>query len=648
MDDAFLTRETVHAPELSGALAWLNVDTPLSLNALRGHVVLIDFWTYCCINCMHVQPTLQELSRRFSDEPFVVVGVHSGKFSAERDPERIAEAIGRYGMRHPVAVDDDMRIWSRYAIRSWPTLVVVRADGTIAATAPGEPDLERLSAFIGAELDRAREAGALAPKRLDLAPSVPKHEGPLRYPGKVTFLPDGRVAISDSGHHRVLLCGPTGRVERASGSGRRGLLDGPPEEAAFDDPQGLCWFDDALFVADTRNHVIRRVDAVTGGVTTVAGTGELGPVHAEHARAPALDVSLRSPWDLCVVEDSIFIAMAGSHQIWRLMPRTGEIELFAGTGVEALLDGRKSGSAWAQPSGLALVGKSMSDGRLVVADSESSAIRSIVLATGEVETHMGQGLFDFGDADGDLDAAALQHPLGVAAEGDDVLIADTYNGKIKRLCFGEMPTVQTVLEGFSEPADIAVGSDGLWLVADTNAHRICGVRDNVVSTFSVRGAPRVQVGVLTRARPASVPPPQGWFDQRLDPGPNGLRPGPAELQLRLEPPEGTYLEPGSPWRVSVEVSRRSDLLTLPEGDAIDGTVGDGGMKVVIPLFVGSLTEPQIEAEMVLAVDHVVCCGGEQARCVMSRLHLRVPLRLQRDDGVEALSVAAMTNRADEP
>jgi len=647
MKEAFLTRETVHAPELSGALAWLNVDAPLSLHALRGHVVLIDFWTYCCINCMHVQPTLQELAWRFADEPFVVVGVHSGKFSAERDPERIAEAIGRYGMRHPVAVDDDMRIWSRYAIRSWPTVVVVRPDGTIAATAPGEPDLEHLSAFIRAELDRARAAGELAATRLDFTPQTPVQDGPLRYPGKVICLPDGRVAISDSGHHRVLLCGPTGRVERAAGSGRRGLLDGSAGQAAFDDPQGLCWFDDALYVADTRNHVIRRVDGATGEVSTVAGTGELGPVHSEHPLTPAAEVGLRSPWDLCVVEDSIFVAMAGSHQIWRFLPRTGEIELYAGTGVEALLDGHRAGSAWAQPSGLSLLGEGMSDGRLVVADSESSAVRSIVLATGEVETHMGQGLFDFGDADGDLDAAALQHPLGVAVDGDDVLIADTYNGKIKRLCFGEPSTVKTLLEGFSEPAAIAVSSDGLWLVADTNAHRICGVRDNVISTFSVRGAPPVKSGVVSGDRPASVPPPQGWFDQRLASSPHGLRSGAAELRLRFEPPEGTYVEVGSPLRIAVEVSRRSDLLTLPEGGVIEQTVGEDGMAVTIPLFVGSLTEPHIDAEMVLIVDHVVCSRGEHARCAMSRLHLRVPLRLQRDEGVDVLAFAAMTNRVDD-
>jgi len=646
MHDSFITRGTVHAPELSGAIAWLNVDAPLSLNALRGHVVLLDFWTYCCINCMHVQPLLRELERRFEGQPFVVVGVHSGKFSAERDPERIAEAIGRYGMRHPVAVDDDMRIWSRYGIRSWPTLVVVRPDGTIAATAPGEPDLERLSAFVGAELERGREAGRLASQPVDIPRTVPSEVGALHYPGKVAALPDGRIAISDSGHHRVLVCGPTGRVEVSAGSGRRGLLDGPAASAAFDDPQGLCWFEDALYVADARNHAIRRIDG-DGQVTTVAGTGELGEVETELALTDATSVALRSPWDLCVVDDSIFVAMAGSHQIWRYLPRTRQIEIYAGTGVEALLDGPRATSAWAQPSGLALLGRTMADGRLVVADSESSAIRSIVLATGEVETHMGQGLFDFGDADGDLDAAALQHPLGVAADGDDILIADTYNGKVKRLHFAHPPTVQTVLDGFSEPGAIAVTEDGLWLVANTNGHQVCGVRDNVVSSFSLRGAPPVLRGVeLPQRRPSSVPPPQGWFDQHLEPRADGLRPGPAEVRLEMHPPEGTSLAEGSPLRVEVEVSRRSDLLSLPEGPHLECMAErPDAMTVSIPVHVGSLCEDQIDAEMVAVVDHVICLDGDQAGCVTSRLHLRIPLRLQRDHGVGVLSFAVMTNRA---
>src|SRR5580692_11432405 len=352
------------------------------MRELRGHVVVLDFWTYCCVNCLHVQPVLRAVEERHEREPVVVIGVHSGKFSAEQDPAHIREAIGRYDVRHPVVVDDSMAIWGRYAVRSWPTIVVVRPDGTIAAVAPGEPKLEVLDAFIVRELDLAKKSGTLAPSRLafptTLRPGAERPEQPLSYPGKVSVLPDGRLAVSDSGHHRVLVTSPTSEVELTIGSGLRGLVDGPAAEAAFDDPQGTCFHDGALYIADTRNHAIRRVDLDTGFVSTVAGTGELGAAPLA-GRTRGRSAPLRSPWDLASTGDAIYVAMAGSHQIFRLHPEDGDIELYAGTGVEALIDGRVETSAWAQPSGL-----SARDGTLYVADSETSAVRAVDLRAGIV------------------------------------------------------------------------------------------------------------------------------------------------------------------------------------------------------------------------------------------------------------------------
>ncbi|MCA9619828.1 MAG: redoxin domain-containing protein, partial [Myxococcales bacterium] len=195
--------EISYAPELHGVLAWLNVDRPLLLEELRGSLVILDFWTSCCVNCMHVIPTLRAIEERYAAHPVVVIGVHSGKFDAERDPERIRDAIGRYGVEHPVAVDDDFHLWSRYQIRSWPTLVVVAPDGRTAAVAPGEPDLATLDAFVRTELDRAAAEGKLAAGPPDLGLLPPADNLPLFYPGKAVVLPDGRLAISDSGHHRV-------------------------------------------------------------------------------------------------------------------------------------------------------------------------------------------------------------------------------------------------------------------------------------------------------------------------------------------------------------------------------------------------------------------------------------------------------------
>jgi len=626
-------KETVHAPELDGALAWLNVDRPLSLAELRGCVVILDFWTYCCINCMHVVPTLRELEARYADEPVLVLGVHSGKFHAERDPARIREAIGRYGVEHPVVVDDDFRIWSRYAIRSWPTLVVISPTGTISAVAPGEPELETLDAFVHSELERGRREGTLSEALPEIGFGRPVTNEPLLYPGKTIALPDGRIAISDSGHHRVLLCEPDGQVQLCAGTGIRGWADGRAEQAAFDDPQGLCWYEGALYVADSRNHAIRRIDPEQGEVTTVAGTGELGPTSVPDGRHPARERALRSPWDLCAVGDVIYVAMAGSHQIWRLFPKSEQIEVYAGNGVEALLDGDVARSAWAQPSGL-----SHRDGTLFVADSESSAVRAIDLEKGEARTIVGQGLFDFGDGDGDAESALLQHCLGVAATDDGgVLIADTYNGKIKRWKpeGGELGEIATELDGLSEPGSVAVKPDGVWLVADTNAHRILGIREGAIAELAIRGAPKPQRGAISWRKTEPAPPAstRGWFTTQLRlPEGEGLTPGDGTITLDLVAPPELSISSGSRVHVDLEVSRRSDLLLLLESASSFEARGGPKERIRLHVRVTKLPGAVVEAELVAAIDYVLCQQRDSAACTPGHVKLRIPVRLIEEGG----------------
>ena len=368
----------IFAPELGKGSAWLNVDRPLTMSELRGSVVILDFWTYCCVNCMHMQPVLKVIEERFADDPVVVIGVHSGKFTAEQSADHVQQATARFGVTHPVVVDDEMTIWARFNIRSWPTLVVVRPDGSIASIAPGEPDVDTLDAFIRRELELARQDGTLASCKPEIVQQPAPEHTPLVYPGKAFPLPGSRIAISDSGHHRVLVCDSDGKVLHAIGGGLRGLSDGGFDEAAFDDPQGGCWHQGALFIADAGNHAIRRIDLDKAIVTTVAGIGQLG-VRSPETRVKARSVALRSPWDLCSTADAIYVAMAGSHQIWKFWPAEGEIEVYAGTGVEALLDGPVARSAWAQPSGICEY-----NAVLYIADSETSAVRAIDLATGDV------------------------------------------------------------------------------------------------------------------------------------------------------------------------------------------------------------------------------------------------------------------------
>ena len=321
-------RERIHAPELTSATAWLNADRPLSIRELRGQVVVLDFWTYCCVNCMHVLPILRDLEERHAGDPLVVIGVHSAKFDAEKDDQHILAAMRRYGVAHPVAVDSEMRIWSAYAVRSWPTLIVIRPDGTIAAVAPGEPDPAVLEAFVQKQLDEAREGGTLAREPFHAVRRPAEPDLPLRYPGKVA-VGNERIFVADSGHHRVLVLDGDGLVRETIGSGLRGFREGPFAACALDDPQGLAVEGDALFIADARAHLVARADLREKTLSRVAGTGELGRTPLLQ-RAPALATALRSPWDVAVRGSELFVALAGSHQVARV--EEGSSSRWPGTG----------------------------------------------------------------------------------------------------------------------------------------------------------------------------------------------------------------------------------------------------------------------------------------------------------------------------
>ena len=485
-------RERIHAPDFSFVKSWLNAGRPISIRELRGQVVVLDFWTYCCVNCMHVLPVLRDLEERHREDPLVVIGVHSAKFDAEKDALHIRAAMERYGVAHPVALDEEMEVWSRYAIRSWPTLVVIRPDGTLAAVAPGEPDPDVLESFIARELAEGRANGTLAktPLRFGAGPDgAPSKQTALSYPGKAIATPNGRLFVADSGHHRVLVLDSSGRCLDSIGSGRRGHEEGAFAEAALDDPQGLALDGDALYIADARAHAIWRADLKTRTVYRLAGTFELG-------RAPlagtgkASETPLRSPWDLALRGHTLLIALAGSHQLAVLDLRDGILSLLAGSGREALQDGPAREAALAQPSGLSLSGAT-----LFIADSESSAVRALDLDGGQIGTLAGgPGLFDFGDRVGPLRSAMLQHPLAVLATPEGVLVADTYNDKLKRFS-RDRSRLEPFFSGadgvrLAQPAGLSLLPGGEVLVADTNNHRLVAVAPDGASArvIEVEGA----------------------------------------------------------------------------------------------------------------------------------------------------------------
>jgi len=468
------------APEIARpGLRWFNVANPVPIASLRGRIVILDFWTEGCINCIHIIPILRGIEQKFPEQ-VAVIGVHSPKFAEEKSADSVKDAIERYEIRHPIVHDPKMSIWQDYGVRAWPTLVIIGPDGTILARVPGEPDPDRFANVISQLVARAGEAGALKPAKLDLQIEEPP-QGRFLFPGKIKPAPGAapQWALADAGHNQIVLLDDSGKDVQRYGSGAAGLKDGAADAAAFDHPQGLVATDAAIFVADTGNHAIRRIDRATGAVTTLAGTGKRGTV-LTGAQQKATTAVLASPWDLAVKGDDLYFANAGTHQIGVLDLGKGTVARLAGSGAEDLKAGSADAAAFAQPSGLALSG----DGNtLYVADAESSAIRAIALNDKDsTRTLVGAGLFDFGKTDGAFDSARLQHPLGVAADGDSLLVADTYNSRVRTLDLkrrtvsefdgGKYTCIDPVCYPTREPAGIAVASSDRILLVDTGNHRV--------------------------------------------------------------------------------------------------------------------------------------------------------------------------------
>ncbi|MEU9239222.1 thioredoxin-like domain-containing protein [Streptomyces sp. NPDC048385] len=472
-------RARVRAPELTGKGGWLNTgDKQYTLADLRGRIVVLDFWTFCCINCLHVLDELRELEEQHRDT-VVIIGVHSPKFVHEAEHQAVVDAVERYGVEHPVLDDPELATWKQYAVRAWPTLVVIDPEGYVVAQHAGEGHAHAIARLVE-ELEAEHEAkGTL--RRGD-GPYVPPEPEPtaLRFPGKALLLPSGNFLVSDTTRHQLVeLADDAETVVRRFGSGARGLVDGPADTASFNEPQGLALLGDgSVVVADTVNHALRRLDLATGRVTTLAGTGRQW-WQGSPTSGPAREIDLSSPWDVAVFGGRVWIAMAGVHQLWAYDPDGdtaqvlgsggGTVAVAAGTTNEGLVDGPPDEAWFAQPSGLAATAD-----RLWVADSETSALRWVGL-DGHVHTAVGTGLFDFGHRDGAAGQALLQHPLGVTALPDgSVAVSDTYNHALRRYdpATGEVTTLATDLR---EPSDAVLAGDDI-VVVESARHRLTRLR----------------------------------------------------------------------------------------------------------------------------------------------------------------------------
>jgi thiol-disulfide isomerase/thioredoxin len=618
-------RTKIRAPELTGDRGWLNTSKPLSLSALKGKVVLLDFWTYGCINCMHIIPDLKKLEKKYPNE-LVVIGVHSAKFQNEKDTENIRRIVLRYEIEHPIVNDADFKIWNAYAVDAWPTRYLIDPAGYIIGKLSGEGAYEVLDKAIGDSIAEFRKRGELneAPLKLVLE-KARVGDLPLAFPGKaITDEKTNRLFIADSDHNRIVITNLDGNLIDTIGTGGHGQDDGPFDRATFFRPQGMVLNGDSLYVADTENHLIREVDLKSKAVKTIAGTGSQARNFGEAGMARA--TALNSPWDLQLIDRTLYIAMAGPHQIWKLDLTLREVSPFAGSGREARADGPAEQAAFAQPSALATDGRT-----LYVSDAEANIIRAINLdANPKVKTLVGGDLFDFGDKDGFDNDVRLQHPLGLARWNDKLLIADTYNHRIKLLdparrsvnAFvgtGKPGQVDGAHASFYEPGGLAIAHDKLY-VADTNNHaiRIVDLKTKETKTLQLKG---LQPPLTNQTTAVSEAMPNA---EEIVVAAQRIKTGDNSIMINVDLPAGYHLNPTAPQRYKVSTDPAAKNLTIDQANSAGSTKG-GQLPIRIPVKADPGT-----GELHASFTFVYCREDNTGVCRIKTLQWRAPIEVVND------------------
>jgi len=232
------------APDFTGIDGWLN-SPPLTLADLRGKVVLIDFWTFSCVNCVRTIPHLRVLYDDYKDDGFVIVGVHSPEFDFEKVPANVATAVTRLGVTWPVAIDSQMATWNAYQNEYWPAEYLLDKQGRVAYTSFGEGDYAQTAAAV-ADLLGVRQVA------LPASTPVPENTTPELYAGSE------RGQLADN--------------EQYGGIGQPVSYPdpGPPQTQDAIQVTGT-WTDEGQYLeADSTGHV--RLDFIADSVYIVAGT----------------------------------------------------------------------------------------------------------------------------------------------------------------------------------------------------------------------------------------------------------------------------------------------------------------------------------------------------------------------------------------
>lgn len=634
------------APGFEGGTAWLNTAGEITLKDVRGKIVILDFWTYCCVNCMHVLPDLKYLEKKYPNE-LVVIGVHSAKFDTEKETQSIRNAIVRYEIEHPVINDANMTVWRKYPVQAWPTLVVIDPEGFYCGQTSGEGNRKLLEVVIDKLIDYHKAKGTLdrtpvsfALERKKLKPT------PLKYPGKVLADARGnRLFVADTNHNRIVVSTLDGKLLDVIGSGAIGNKDGQYHEAEFDHPHGMALVGNNLYVADTENHLIRKIDLVKKKVSRFAGTGRQTETRPTTGKLTQL--ALNSPWAIEHVDGSLYICMAGSHQIWVHKLGTDVLNVFAGSAREDIINGPHLDAALAQPSGITTDGK-----LLYVADSEGSAIRSLTVdPEGKVDTvagasdlPFGRSLFEFGDRDAFGANARFQHPLGVAYYDKHLYVADAYNHKIRKVeltpkggrvstFLGDgKPGSDLSKPRFFEPEGVSVAGSKLY-IADTNNHRICvaDLKTGKTTEFKINGlkppakrkpAPAAFAGA---AKDAVVVPAQEVASAEVLP-----------IEFQIELPKGFKFNKDFPTRYQVKAGKNQKLIPA---DQLKGRhpaqIKNGTVSIKLPL-----AKRTGKATIDLSLSFGYCRAGTGGLCKLKTLRWRIPLVVSAEAEQKSLTLEA--------
>ena len=618
----------VPAGIFDGVAGWLNTAAPISMKDLRGKIVIIDFWTFCCINCIHVLPDLDYLEKKYPNQ-LVVIGCHSAKFDNEKDTESIRQAIVRYEIKHPVVNDNKMAIWNKFGVRSWPSILVMDAEGNACFMRSGEGNREVLDIVVDRLVKYHRATGTLdeTPIRLDLEGAT-REPTPLKYPGKLlTDEPGNRLFISDSNHNRIVISTLDGTLIDAIGSGAIGHKDGGYAEAEFDHPQGMCLVGETLYVADTENHLLRAIDLKARKVTTLAGTGEQD--RRRSTKGPLKTTALNSPWALTHMDGVLYIAMAGPHQMWMHKLGTDLIQAYAGSGREDILNGSLTESAFAQPSGVANDGKFM-----YVVDSEGSAVRKIGVGkgarvttiVGQSELEFGQSLFSFGDVDGKGRVARLQHPLGIAHHDGFLYVADSYNHKIKRVDLKNNNCVTWLGTGkagkklgpveLSEPAGLAIANGRLY-IADTNNHRL------LLADLKTKETTELKIDKLVPPNPPKTPfdPFTGKPIEQVVAQTVG-KISAVKFNVALDLPEGFKLNKLAKTTVRLRAENKQTLIAAEHLESRRVAEGSGtAITFDVPISGDG------KATLLVAVTYNFCREGTGGVCRVQTQRWRIPIEV---------------------